>query len=284
MEKSSTETKTSTRRNSSRFSSSTRKKSPQSKNESIGKRMKQNAISWLLHSIKILLGDESIRRYIILKYNPELKYKNHIKTFDAFIKPGKTREHKHKEIKKYLQAISILKKDNVVFTATNVQQDEEDIETHFQSFIVDNNNKKVYGIDPAYNKNEEDFIGIYYAEILHDVIKPFFENKQYAFHLVRLSRPAQTTTDDVFCQSWSLLILLKIMKNKDYEKDVEIHIPSKKLDKYHMLLEFYKQIFIDMPELLDNLKAEYEGSVSDFPELLEFDVGTLLMSMDKDDM
>jgi hypothetical protein len=276
MEKISTET----RRNSSRSSSSTRKR----KNKSVSKRMKQNAISWLLHSIKILLGDESIRRYIILKYNPELKYKNHIKTFNAFIKPGKTREHKYKEIKKYLQAISRLKKDNVVFTATNVQQDEEDIETHFQSFIVDNNNKMVYGIDPAYNKNKENFIGIYYAEILHDVIKPFFENKQYQFHLVRLSRPAQTTTDDVFCQSWSLLILLKIMENKDYEKDVEIYIPSKKIDKYHMLLEFYKQIFTDIPELFDNLKAEYEGSISDFPELLEFDVGTLLMSMDKDDM
>lgn len=278
MEKISTETKTSTRRISSRSSSSsTRRKSPH-------KKMKQNAISWLLHSIKILLGDESIRRYIILKYNPELKNKNHIKTFDAFIKSGKTREHKHKEIKKYLQAISRLKKDIVVFTATNVQQDEEDIETHFQSFIVDNNNKKVYGIDPAYDKNEEDFIGIYYAEILHETIKPFFENKQYAFHLVRLSRPAQTTTDDVFCQSWSLLILLKIMENKDYEKDVEFYIPSKKLDKYNMLLEFYKQIFTDMPELLDNLKAEYEGSINDFPELLEFDSGTLLMSMKKDDM
>jgi hypothetical protein len=39
-----------------------------------------------------------------------------------------------------------------------------------------------------------------------------------------------------------------------------------------------------MPELLDNLKAEYEGSINDFPELLEFDSGTLLMSMKKDDM
>jgi hypothetical protein len=259
------------------------------------KKMKQTAISWLLHSIKILLGDESIRRYIILKYNPELKNNNHIKTFDAFVKPGKTREHKNKEIKKYLETISKLKKDIVVFTATNVQQNEEDNETHFQSFIVDNNTKKVYGIDPAYDKKEEDFIGIYYAEILHDVIKPFFEAKDYEFNLVRLSRPAQTTTEDVFCQSWSLMILLKLIENKDYENDVEFEIPSKKLDKYNMLLEFYKQIFTDMPELLGNLKAEYEGSINDCnndvcpsedekPELLEFDASTLLMSMKKDDM
>ena len=59
--------------------------------------------------------------------------------------------------------------------------------------------------------------------------------------------------------------------------------------------EFYKKIFTDMPELLDNLKAEYEGSINDCdndvcpsedekPELLEFDAATLLMSMKKDDM
>ena len=110
MEKNSTET----RRNSSRSSSSsTRRRSPH-------KRMKRNAISWLVHSIKILLGDESIRRYIILKYNPELKYKHHIKTFNAFIKPGKTREHKHKEIKKYLQVISKLKKDIDIYMYTYI--------------------------------------------------------------------------------------------------------------------------------------------------------------------
>ena len=280
---------------SSRVSPSTSSPKNNTTRKKLTKKIKGTAISWLLHSIKILLGDESIRRYIIIKYNPDLKNKTHIKTFDAFIKPGKTREHKHKEIKKYLETISKLKKDIVVFTATNVQKDEEDNETHFQTFIVDNNNKKIYGIDPAYDKNEDEFIGIYYAEILHDVIKPFFESKDYEFKFIILSRPAQNTTEDVFCQSWSLMILLKLIENKDYENDVEFDIPSKKLDKYNMLLEFYKKIFTDMPELIDNLKTEYEGSINDCEydncpskdekiELLEFDAGNLLMDMKKDDM
>jgi hypothetical protein len=33
------------------------------------------AISWLLHSIKILLGDEGIREYIIVHYYPNFKNK-----------------------------------------------------------------------------------------------------------------------------------------------------------------------------------------------------------------
>ena len=40
----------------------------------------------------------------------------------------------------------------IVFTATNVQRDEDDFETHFQTFIVDNDDKIVYAIDPAYDK------------------------------------------------------------------------------------------------------------------------------------
>ena len=36
--------------------------------------LKSLSISWLLHSIKILLGDESIRRYIILNDFPKLKH------------------------------------------------------------------------------------------------------------------------------------------------------------------------------------------------------------------
>ena len=54
---------------------------------------RQEAISWMLHSLKILLGDESIRRYIILKYNPDItnQSKKSIRTFDAFVQKGKTR-------------------------------------------------------------------------------------------------------------------------------------------------------------------------------------------------
>ena len=257
--------------------------------------LKELSISWLLHSIKILLGDESIRRYIIVQKFPNLKHqlKKDIRTFNPFVKKGKTRQDKFKEIETYLEYIINLKNDNVVFTATNVQQNDEDNETHFQTFIVDNINKKAYAIDPAYNKNEEDFIGIYYAEITHEVIKPFLESKGYDFKFVPLSRPAQSTTNDVFCQTWSLIILLDLLKTKKYlDPNMEYKVPSTQLNCYEMVLDFYKDIFIDcMPELLENLQEEYNGSIKENYEteeeknkLLRIDVAGLLYQMKKGDV
>jgi hypothetical protein len=258
-------------------------------------KLKELSISWLLHSIKILLGDESIRRYIIIKKIPDLKHQleKDIRTFDPFVKKEQTREDKYKEIEKYLEYAIKLKKDNVVFTATNVQQNDEDHETHFQTFILDNDNKKVYVIDPAYNKDNEGFIGIYYAEVTHESIKPFLESKGYEFKFIPLSRPAQSNTNDVFCQSWSLLILLDLLENNKYqEPDVEFKIPSTKLARYEMILDFYKDIFLDsMPELLENLQEEYNGSINDNYEteeekekLLKIDVAGLLYQMKKGDV
>jgi len=257
--------------------------------------LKELSISWLLHSIKILLGDETIRRYIIVEKFPELKHqlKKDIRTFGPFVKKRKTRQDKFKEIETYLEYMINLKNDIVVFTATNVQQNDTDNETHFQTFIVDNNNKKVYAIDPAYNKNEEDFIGIYYAEITHEVIKPFLESKGYDFKFVPLSRPAQSTTNDVFCQTWSLIILLDLLKTKKYQDhNMEYKIPSTQLNCYEMILDFYKDIFLDsMPELLENLQEEYNGSIKENYEteeekekLLKIDVAGLLYQMKKGDV
>ena len=258
-------------------------------------KLKELSISWLLHSIKILLGDESIRRYIIIKKFPKLKHKlkKDIRTFNPFVRKGKTRQDKFKEIENYLEYIIKLKKDIVVFTATNIQQNDEDNETHFQTFIVDNNNKKAYVIDPAYDKNEDEFIGIYYAEVTHEVIKPFLESKGYKLQFIPLSRPAQSTTNDVFCQTWSLLILLDLLKTKKYEDPhMEYKIPTTELKCYEMILDFYKDIFIDsMPELLENLQEEYNGSINDNDEteeqkekLLKIDVAGLLYQMKKSDI
>ena len=258
-------------------------------------KLKELSISWLLHSIKILLGDESIRRYIILKKFPNLKHrmKKDIRTFDPFVKKGKTRQDKFKEIETYLEYMINLKNDNVVFTATNVQQNEEDNETHFQTFIVDNDTKKACAIDPAYNKDADDFIGIYYAEVTHEVIKPFLESKGYDFKFITLSRPAQSTTNDVFCQTWSLLILLDLLKTKKYQdSNIEFKIPTTELKRYEMILDFYKDIFINsMPELLENLQEEYNGSINDSDsteaqkeQLLKIDVTGLLYQMKKSDI
>lgn len=268
--------------------------------------------SWVLHALKIILGDESIRQEILLHYFPDLHHGNttklkkgskyHIRTFDAFIESGKTREDKYKKIKSFLTEVIKLK-GVVVFTATNVQRDEEDNETHFQTFIVDNDKQKVYIIDPAYNinvvvgkgrKKDKNILvsgqGIYYAEIAHDVIKPFFEeNTDYIVEFVRLSHPAQIIEDDVFCQSWSLFILIQLLENDAYRSNQIFSIPDEQIDKYNMILKFYKKLFTDIPNMSIYLSAEYNGEVSDCDDcpsdkLLNINPSDFLLSMTKNDM
>ena len=279
---------------------------------------KLDAISWVLHALKIVMGDESIRQEILLHYHPTLHRgsvaairridpkkhgKEHVFTFDAFVKTRDTDdsfevaiERKRAEIRKYLSEI-IEMKGVIVFTATNIQQYAEDFETHFQTFIVDNEKKTVLAIDPAYdktvlkpNKKKKVLVpnqGIYYAEVTHEVIKPFFEESapDYEFKLVPLSHPAQIAFDDVFCQSWSLYILDSLLSNPETE---EFEIPETQIEKYGMILRFYKRIFKDIPTLKNYLKIEYEGEIidnfGDDSKLLEENPAKILMEMTKGDM
>jgi hypothetical protein len=278
---------------------------------------KLDAISWVLHALKIVMGDESIRQEILMHYHPSLHRgnvtaikkidpkkhgKEHVFTFDAFVKTRDTDdsfevaiERKRDEIRNYLSEI-IEMKGVVVFTATNIQQYAEDFETHFQTFIVDNENKTVLAIDPAYDKtvlkpNKKKKImapnqGIYYAEVTHEVIKPFFEENapDYDFKLVPLSHPAQIAFDDVFCQSWSLFILDSMLT----DPVEEFEIPETQIEKYGMILGFYKHIFKDIPTLKNYLKIEYEGEIvdnfGDDSKLLEENPAKILMEMTKSDM
>jgi hypothetical protein len=274
----------------------------------MSKRVKKNdkstIVSWVLHALKIVLGDESIREEIIMHYNPDLhkgnltklkkignvNHDHHVITFNAFIEPGKTREDKMDKIQHYLEKI-VEMPGTVAFTATNVQQDENDFETHFQSFIVDNDAKTVLMIDPAYDKKKRSGKGIYHAEVAREIVKPLFkvlnmdleEEDEYKVRFLKLKNPAQIAHDDVFCQSWSLFILNSLLENDTYKTTREFKIPASQTDKYNMILNFYKRIFTDIPSLRGYLKAEYEGEITD-DYLLEADPYEVLMKMTKKDM
>ena len=271
--------------------------------------------SWVLHALKIILGDESIRQQILLHYHPELhkgnitklksvgNKQNHVKTFNAFIEPGKTREDKFEKIRIFLRTVIKLK-GTVVFTASNIQYDEDDVETHYQTFIVDNDAKKVYIIDPAndrtVNKNDAKYKksktilvsgqGIYYAQVAHEIIKTFFEqNTDYIVELVQLSYPAQIIENDVFCQSWSLYILDQLLENDAYKKSAVVKIPETQINKYDKILGFYKRIIRNIPNLSEYLTAEYVGEIQDCVDcpqeaLLNVDPVKFVLGMTKADM
>jgi hypothetical protein len=256
----------------------------------------EKAISWMLHALKIVLGDESIRRYIILYYYPTISNssKKCIRTFDAFVESAKKREEKANEIRKYCNKMS-RKSDLVVFTASNIQRTKCDNETHFQSYIIDNNLKKVCVIDPAYDSSKPNNAGIYFAEVSNDIIIPYFERKGYTTEFITLTTPAQVDAEDVFCQSWTLYILLAKLKQNEYIASNTFDVPKDQLDKYDMLLSFYQQIFTDMPELCENLQVEYEGEILESrgpnrltkvekEELLKFNPVDLVMGLTKYEM
>ena len=232
----------------------------------LGSNDKEIAISWALDAIKDVLGTQHTRNKIIKTFFPPIKNAQYMKTFDAFQQyecmPYNDKEN---EIVEYCEEI-ILLKNYVVFTATNIQENEDDQETHYQTYIVDNTNKILYAIDPAINPKKKYGYGIYKPMITYKTIQPFFEKNGYQFQYVKLMNPAQTLIEDVFCQSWTLYILLEVLAsgvstNSTIEMDeILINIPKKQIDKYEILLNFYKQILV-VESISDKLDKTYNSNV-----------------------
>jgi len=222
------------------------------------------AISWALEAMKTVLGYEDIRNIILNYYFPQINNIEDMRTFDAF-QQYETRPYIDKalEITEYCEDIihdgAIT--DIMVMTAANIQIAANDHLTHYQSYIIDKSRKKVYAIDPAAKKNG---VGIYDAAVTETVVFPIFRSYDYDCQFVRLSNPAQTNKGDVFCQTWTLVILLKALeklyKNNNKNKFigvVDIPAPRPKVNKYQMLLEFFKDILENVPEVGRELAIEY---------------------------
>jgi len=268
------------------------------------------AISWAIHAMKDVIGRQIVRKNIITMFVPKIKNAKQIRTFDAF-QQYKTAPYDNKKIKILTYCANIIKRKSVVvFTASNIQENAEDMETHYQSYIVDNKNKILFAIDPAINPKTKSGFGIYKPMVTTDIIQPFFEANKYRFQFVKLSNPAQTTKDDVFCQSWSLYILLalldgpfranrlfangepldghvvpnesvvpkgggerlnsgdaqRISKEFDGGNDAfrkTVTIPKSKIDKYAVLLDFYKKILVGVDGVADELNQTFVGYIND---------------------
>jgi len=222
------------------------------------------AISWVLHSMKEVLGMEEIRNIIIRHFIPKLKYIDKIRTFDAFQQYDKPPfDNKKKEIIEYCKKI-IKWKNLGIFTATNIQINADDHETHYQCFIVDNKQQRVYAIDPAMDHTTETGYGIYDPTVSYEVIKPFFEKKGYTFKYIQLTNPAQINEEDVFCQSWSLYILINVL----LQDTDTIDIPKQQIDKYVILLDFYKEI-LDLQDVSTELDYVYKHNINTNTDFIE---------------
>lgn len=237
-----------------------------------------DAISWVLHAIKNVLGYEDIRKLVIEHYYPTIKNPEYIKTFEAQIEEYTDRDDYEDKLDDKLDDIldyceDIMKLDDyVVFTATNIEEfrdnGDRDTETHYQTFVVDNKNHQMFTIDPALKSNGKN--GIYTPQIAMEEIMPFFEDNGYKTQFIRSKNPAQTDdsdeTADVFCQSWSLYILLQVLqksKNNSF-KGIVVDIPKSQLDRYTILLNFYKDIVTNIPNVNQTLNEEYVSELNEY--------------------
>lgn len=257
------------------------------------------AISWALEAIKNVLGYEDIRNIIIQKYFPHIENAVEMRTFDAFQQYQMPPFiDKALEITDYCE--DIIEDENVkgivVMTAANIQHSANDRYTHYQSFIINKDLKQVYAIDPA---SKEDGIGIYKAAISETVVLPIFRSHDYNCEFVSLTYPAQTNKKDVFCQTWTLIILIKILEriytNPSKQLGIiDIPAPRPKINKYKILIDFYKEILTNIPEIKRELGIEYImeinaniDNISDFctfKKILDIDVTELFMSMTAEDI
>lgn len=243
---------------------------------------RNTAVSWTLHALKSLLGLKTVRNKVITYFYPTIENLAKAETFDAFQPPD--------ALLAYCAKIMHCQ-PYVVFTASNQADAAAEVaETHYQSFYLDNVQKHLYMIDPS-RKNKAD--GIYTPFIARNTIQPFFTQHGYLCEFIEMTNPAQSNTRDVFCQSWSLYILVNFLQDGLHT----VPIPRNQLTRYTILLNFYQVIIDDIPTLQKELQKEYvselqankaliltDGTETDYQHLLTIDPVSLLWKMQADDL
>jgi hypothetical protein len=275
------------------YKDSLRRKQMSSSVETRKSKIRGIAISWLIEALKTVLGYEDIRNKIVKYVKPELENQEHMRTFDAF-QQYETPPFLDKtvEIIDYCEEIIEDKriKGKVLMTASNIQESADDMLTHYQTFIINKDTKHVYSVDPAHKKKGK---GIYDPSVSRTVVFPIFRSYGYTCQYVPLRHPAQTNKNDVFCQTWSLLIGLNVLDNYDNFDIVEIPCPREKVKKYQMLLDFYKKMIV-IPGIqhdiehayieLVTLNKKYISKHCPFQSVVSINSYDLLESMTVEDM
>lgn len=208
----------------------------------------------ILEALREFVGYSDIRQYII---------KMALGDIDVII--GETfSDGNLSKLKAYLK--KILKIQGIIlFTATNIPN-KETYESHYQTYILDNNNKLLLSIDPAIRPSGN--YGIYGPHISTDIIIPFFDKKGYITKWVLPTNTCQTNIRDVFCQTWSLILQIDTLKQ--YLNGIKVprpQIPKLQAKRYTLLLNFYKGLMNDN-YLCQEFSSEYGKYMCDYVKLM----------------
>ncbi|NDB36679.1 MAG: hypothetical protein EB023_15360 [Flavobacteriia bacterium] len=149
----------------------------------------------------------------------------------------------------------------VVFHGINPPQSGE---THYQTFVLDFQTRTALVIDPAmtWRKSQGKYIqepGIYKPFLALNTLFPFLKTKNFETSFMRTTHPCQDCEDDIYCQSWTMYVLVQYLCQ---QRTQPIVIPCDQLKRYTILLRFFKQIFSLIPECCDELRAIYKYNVT----------------------
>lgn len=216
--------------------------------------------SWVLDALQRIMGVGDIRNKILTWF---------IRNHDD-VEFGKTfgMESTDTNIRKYLDKMvsHIPKKRWTIFTASNKAYQGE---THYQTFVADHDNKRLWMIDPASFDGKE---GIYSAYVAKLTIAPYLQKKGWKASFVKLTNPCQSTRDDVFCQTWSLWLVIRLMdlllRNPNGSVMI-IPVSPSLFVRYRALLRFFKECLRNVDGVCTELTTTYRDTIKTSPELVE---------------
>jgi hypothetical protein len=235
-------------------------------------------LDWTIFAVREVMGLSEIRNLILktelvkagwdpegiedIDFGPTFGYDTNLKKKKA-------------EILDYLYRVVLESKFTTKFTVFSLSNFQEyDNETHYQGFIADLEYKHMYIMDPAMTK---DGPGIYTPIISLELVIPFLEKKGWTWEFVVGSKPFQTDTGDVFCQSWSLWMMKKVLmdlvgkttkKSGNQKRRVtQITVPTNPEKKFEMLVGFYKEC-AQIPEFCRELQEVYNDLIKKRKEIV----------------
>ena len=217
-----------------------------------------HVIGWLLLALREAMGDPEVRLAILQQELGNIQGVEYGKTFEY----GFTLA----QLQKYLQKIVVPQGQQYhLFTAQNLP-DKRSRETHYQTYIVDYGQKKLWVIDPARTPTGK---GIYVPYISMDVIIPFFEQRGWTASFAPTTNACQRGLRDVFCQSWSLFLQIEFLKMLLTRGGIHtMQIPSKKEVRYHLLLDFYHRA-LQIPQVCQQVKISYDHLIRTHRDLVQ---------------
>ena len=210
--------------------------------------------SWILYSLREIMGFNDIREKIILDFCD----KNNIQNVYRRIHTVNPFRSDDTEVITYCNYIL---QDNTadiyIFTGSNLP-DPISRETHYNIFVIIKSTRNVIVIDPASKrierKGEYDVVsGIYEPYLANQTIIPFFRQYGFKCNFLQLTHPAQISESDVFCQTWTIILLLSYLP----QRNILINIPKTQPKKYQLLLDFYKLILNTNREIYDLLNKQF---------------------------